>query len=234
MPVKRLAGVKLQVCEPERLAGFYTALLGMKAHKAEDHWRLGYDGADADLLLYPGGQRAGSTRDQRYWKIGICLPNLDLACGQLRAAGVEVSDPHQFFDIGYMAHLTDPEGFQIELLQHHFDGNRPAGAGESGLALGGGAHLGQITLRSNRIAAEIVHYEAQGMRLMSVQDVPQYGFDLFFLAFSDEALPDPDPRSVSNREWLWQRPYTTLEFQHLPGAGLTDHPAYLGLEIAGS
>ena len=24
--------------------------------------------------------------------------------------------------------------------------------------------------------------------------------------------------SVENREWLWQRPYTTLEIQHRPGA----------------
>ncbi len=230
--MKRLSGVRLQVADPGALADFYVHTLGMVARREGECWRVGYEGGDADLLLFGGGQPNEPARDHRYWKIGICLLNLDLACEQLRAAGVAVSDPQQFFDIGYMAHLTDPEGFAIELLQHDFEGNRAAELGDPQQPLGGGAHVGQITLRSNDIAAEIMQYEALGMRLMSVQDVSQLGFDLYFLGFSDEALPDPDPRVVANREWLWRRPYSLLEFQHLPSASLRDHPAYLGLEIA--
>jgi catechol 2,3-dioxygenase-like lactoylglutathione lyase family enzyme len=206
----------------------------MEAHCEDGLWRAGYPGEDADLIVEGGGRAYQHERDHRYWKIGICLPNLDLAYAQLRAAGVAVSEPRQFFDIGYMAHLTDPAGHVIELLQHDFEDKRAPGLGDPDLPLGGGAHLGQITLRTNDIAQEIIQYEAMGMRLMSVQDVAEFGFDLYFFAFSDEELPDPDPRAVANREWLWQRPYTTLEFQHLAGASLRDHPAYLGLEITGS
>ncbi|UWQ62429.1 VOC family protein [Leisingera caerulea] len=229
MPVKRLSGVQLQVQDPERLARFYSDVLGMTARSENGGWRAGYAGADADLVLQPGGRPVQHSRDERYWKIGICLPDLDTACEQLRQKGIEVSAPHQFRNIGYMAHLHDPEGFAIELLQHDFQGKRPDGAGDPALPLGGGAHLGQITLRTGDIAAELAM--RADMTLLSVQDVAEFGFDLHFLAYTDETPPDPDLQAVGNRPWLWKRPYTTLEFQHIAGADLRDSPAFLGLEI---
>ena len=227
--MKRLSGVQLQVEDPERLARFYSDVLGMELRSDDGTWRAGYAGQDADLILQPGGRQVQHSRDERYWKIGICLPNLDIACEQLRQKGVEVSAPHQFRDIGYMAHLHDPEGFAIELLQHDFQGDRPDGTGDPALPLGGGAHLGQITLRTGDIAAELAM--RADMMLLSVQDVAEFGFELHFLAYTDETPPDPDLRAVGNRPWLWRRPYTTLEFQHIAGADLRGSPAFLGLEI---
>jgi len=230
--VKCLSGVRLQVTDPEALAGFYTRHLGMVARAEGDGaWRLGYPGRDADLLLLPGGRTYAATRDQRYWKIGITLPNVDLAVAQLRTAGIDVSDPRQFLDIGYMAHLSDPEGFAIELLQWEFEDNRPDDAGDPAQSLGGQARIGQITLRTGDMAAEMNDYS--DMRLLSVQDVAPYGFDLHFLAYTDEEPPNPDITAVENREWLWKRPYTTLEFQQIPGAEIRESTAYQGLEITG-
>ena len=58
-------------------------------------------------------------------------------------------------------------------------------------------------------------YRAQlGMRLLSIQDIPQHSFSLYFLGFTEEEPPCADLRSVGVREWLWQRPYTTLEIQY--------------------
>ena len=174
--MKRLSGVRLQVADPAALAEFYMRHLGMDARNERDGvWRLGYPGMDADLILLPGGGEHVATRDQRYWKIGLTLPNVDLAVAQLRAASVDVSDPRQFLDIGYMAHLVDSEGFAIELLQWDFEGNRPADAGDPALPLGGGARIGQITLRTSDMATERETYS--DMRLLSVQDVAPYGFD---------------------------------------------------------
>ena len=56
------------------------------------------------------------------------------------------------------------------------------------------------------------------MKLLSRQQVTVYGFELYFLAAvsEEEATKMPDPNdvdSVGNREWLWQRDYTTLELQ---------------------
>ena len=53
-----------------------------------------------------------------------------------------------------------------------------------------------------------------GMRLLSIQDIPQHSFSLYFLGFTEEEPPCADLRSTGGREWLWQRPYTTLEIQY--------------------
>ncbi|WP_170571731.1 VOC family protein [Ruegeria atlantica] len=228
----RLSAVLLRVADPERLAAFYADILDMTLHVQGPNRRLGYEGQDAELLLMPGG--GGYTHDggQRYWKIGITLPDVDLAAAYLRRKGVDVSTPKQFLDIGYMCHLKDPAGFVIELLQHDFQGNRPEDAADPAAPFAG-ACIGQITLRTGDIAAEDAFWRAQGMRLLSVQDVAQYGFDLHFYAFTDEKPPNADLWSVENREWLWKRPYTTLEFQHLAGAQFAPAPDYRGLEIQG-
>lgn len=229
--MKRLSGVNLQVQDPAALAGFYTKHMGMSALRENQAWRVGYKGEDADLILLPGGRPYKHDRNQSYWKIGITLPDLDMAVAGLRRSGVEVSEPRQFLDIGYMAHLTDPEGFVIELLQWDFEGNRPEGVGDPIKPLGGRARVGQITLRTGNIDAEKALH--RGMTCLSVQDVSAHGFDLHFLAFTDETPPDPDLTAVGNREWLWRRPYTTLEFQNVAGQRFAETPAFLGLEITG-
>ena len=43
-----------------------------------------------------------------YWKIGITLPDVDVARDRLLARGIAVSTPQQFYDIGYLCHLADP------------------------------------------------------------------------------------------------------------------------------
>ena len=116
-----------------------------------------------------------------------------------------------------MCHLIDPEGFSIELLQQGFEGNeRPAGEGHP---IGAQATLAHLTLRVADIhRAQDYFGNELGMRLMSVQPVPERDFCLHFYGWSDEALPDPDLEAVANREWLWARPYTLVELQHLQAA----------------
>nr|WP_171101367.1 VOC family protein [Ruegeria sp. HKCCD7255] len=228
----RMSALKLRVADPEVLARFYRDLLGMRIQADGEARRVGYAGVDADLLLLPGGGGFTADRGQRYWKIGITLPNVDLAARHLNDLGVPVSTPRQFQDIGYMCHLSDPAGFEIELLQQDFEGNRPEGAGDPDAPFAD-ATIGQITLRTGDIAAEDAICRRLGMRLLSVQDVADYGFDLHFYAFTDETPPDADLWAVENREWLWKRLYTTLEFQHITDAQFAPVPDYQGIEIEG-
>lgn len=237
-----LARVILSVRSPKDLARFYTTYLGMSERVEDDVIILGYDGIDAALEL----RQASSDRvyahghSDRYWKIGITLPDLNLAHTQLREAGLAVSDPNQFGDIGYMCHLSDPEGYAIELLQHHFQGNCDRAAGDPDKALGGGARIGQITLRTSDLDQALAFYRDRlDMRLLSIQPVEKFSFTLYFLAFTDERPPHEDLEAVGNREWLWQRPYTTLEFQYiadlagppnLPGIG---DPGFFGTSVSG-
>ncbi len=214
----QLARAVFTVSSPKSLSRFYTDHLGMIAGAHGDTTILGYGGQGASLELRAARSGDGYVHSEkdRYWKIGVTLPNIDIAYVQLRAAGLHVSEPRQFLDIGYMCHLHDPEGFQIELLQHDFVQNRPARAGNPGEPLGGGAGIGQITLRvTDAEAALSVYRDRVGMRLLSVQPLPQFGFTLYFLAFTDESPPLAPLEAVANREWLWRRPYTTLELQHL-------------------
>ncbi|WP_299664328.1 VOC family protein [uncultured Ruegeria sp.] len=228
----RMAALRLRVADPDALAAFYREALGMSVQIEGANRRVGYPGQDADLLLVPGGGGYHHDRGQRYWKIGITLPDVDLAVDDLRQKDVPVSAPGQFLDIGYMCHLNDPEGFGIELLQHDFEGNRPLGAASPDAPFAK-ACIGQITLRTGDIAAEDAFCQSMGLSLLSMQDVEPYGFDLHFYAFTADKPPNPDLWAVENREWLWKRPYTTLEFQHVPNARFALVPDYLGIEVEG-
>ena len=230
----RLSGIRLSVSNPAELANFYVDYLGMTATQDGEKWRVGYPGSDADLIFLPGGAPYSHSRSDDYWKIGITLPNVDIAHAQLNAAGIDVSTPNQFRDIGYMCHLSDPAGFQIELLQHDFAPNRPMSAGDARLPLGGGAVIGQVTLRSGENVTLPAPYADLGLRRLSVQPVRDLGFTLHFWAFTSDAPPNPDLEALENREWLWRRPYTTLEIQSVDGLNPRPNPAYGGLEVEGA
>ena len=226
-----LAGMALNVASPETLAAFYTHHLGMAVDRSGEFLRLGYGGQGASLELRPLPSPKPYVHDasDEYWKIGITLPDVDMAFEQLSRAGVQVTQPRQFLDIGYMCHFTDPDGFQIELLQHTFDDQPRTSQGNPDLPLGGGAQIGQITLRVADLDNALAYYRnSMGMRLLSKQVVAGRDFTLYFLAFTDETPPEGGIEAVANRPWLWQRPYTTLELQHLTKPGSSVRPAPAG------
>ncbi len=260
MGIKRL---DLQVTNADALAGFYHHHLGMSLLERDDnHVIVGFaqdNGPITNIALRQIKEPAAAYRHGRndvYWKIGISLADVAEAYRRLRSRHVAVSDPRQFRDIGFLCHLEDPEGFQIELLQHRFEANfSPAPTladhpladhplADHPLAnhpLGGRPGLGQITIRAVDIEANLRFYgEGLGMRLLSIQPIADLGFTLYFLAFTEERPPQPALESVGNREWLWQRPYTTLEIQHLWGQTAPDRlslpapgqPGPIGLTMA--
>ena len=228
----------LRIGEPRRSLAFYRERLGMALIEEqcsrdgkETSYRLGFPQMPSTLLelrhradVDPAA-RYQHSRGDLYWKIGITLPDVDLARESLMAAGIEVSQPRQFRDIGYLCHLEDPDGFQIELLQHRFQQNHRPGQRDPALPLGSPAGFGQITIRVKEPTASIRFYEDNlGMTLLSIQPVEPYGFTLYFLASCDESPPLSDLEAVENREWLWQRPYPTLELQHRWGDAAPDGP----------
>ncbi len=213
-----LHGVNLAVQSPSNLAAFYVTHLGMEARQVGANIHLTYPGSATALILSPAhkSQPYEPSVNDRYWKIGITLPDLDHACRDLCTRGVAVSPPIQFENIGYMAHLNDPEGFKIELLQHTFQGQDKKTIAQTNIPLGGGCRLAHITLRTTNIDRETAHFVHElGMKLLSIQPLPAYGFDLYFFAYTNELPPQSDLLSVQNRPWLWQRPYTCIELQHL-------------------
>ncbi len=215
----------LRVRDLSLLREFYCQMLGMTDFGSGENPLLGFDAAHCLLELHPGAKRERATGSQNfYWKTGITVRDLDEAVDFLRRNGWAVTAPKQFRDIGYMSHLTDPEGFIIELLQHGFEASTQppmsvdelAGNTVGGHEIGGQATLAHITLRVNHIDRARNYCEnVLGMRLMSVQPVDDYGFCLYFYTWSKEPLPLADLRAVENRPWLWARPYALLELQHV-------------------
>ena len=186
----------------------------------------------AVLKLNPvakSGFSSGKTSDI-YWKIGLQLHDVDSA-----AVKMGYAPGSQFKDIGYMRHIQDPAGFPIELLQTTFEANekdRQSLFGEddknkyqqlmkeqfsdrrSSITGQQPLIIGQITIRISDDKKSLEFYQdILGMKLISIQDVSDYGFRLFFLVYTTDEPPHNDLNDVSIREWLWQRRYTQLELQ---------------------
>ena len=193
----------------------------MEAHFSESSTRLRFVEA---------GNKEEYVQDSNsaYWKIGITMGDVDLAVKRLREKSINVSDPKQFKEIGYLCHLVDINGFTIELLQHTFQNNFDSSKTSlmDSSPIGQPAVLGQITFRCIDMKEVYDFYQDKcNMKLLSVQDVSEYGFCLYFFAFTSEDPPDAqDLSSVANREWLWQRPYTTIEIQHCPAKRILKVP----------
>ena len=210
----RIDRIILRCRDAEAQRSFYVGVLGMREWK---DGTVGYPGEGARLLFLPADHAYQPRPDDVYWKIALAVPDLDLACRQLEKAGVRVGVPEQFSDIGYLAHLTDPEGFTIELIAHCFQGETsplPAGPAQ----LGGGATLNLVTLRSASLEEIDRTCDAFGMKALAIMPVERYGFTLYFYAFTEEEPPSQDLSAVENRPWIYQRPYTVFEIQHRPGA----------------
>ena len=213
-----------RVKSQENLTSFYGDLLGMQPIPAiTDSLAFRFDTQQASIQFKVDDVTPYvPLPNDFYWKIGITLRDLDVAVAYLRGEGITVPDPYQFRDIGYMTKLTDPNGFTIELLQQGFVGNtKPILAGHP---IGVQATFAHITLRVTDILSARHYFEdALAMRLMSIQPVTEYGFCLYFYTWSEETLPNPDLEAVENRPWLWSRPYTFVELQHLTAPHATIH-----------
>lgn len=230
----KLETLTLRVMNPAQQMRFYCDVLGMRDLGAG---RVGYGGAEIALQFVQADSPYQPTGSDLYWKIALSVPDIELACAQLRARGVTVSEPRQFEDVGYLAHFADPEGFAIELIDHVFLGERGAITLDPA-RLGGGAHLSLVTLRAADMDAVEPTLLGWGMSKLSVQPLTDYGFTLHFYAFTSEAPPSETLEAVANRTWVYQRPYTVLELQHVAALEVEQTPVgqaagYGGVRLAG-
>ncbi len=212
--------IRLRCSDPETQTRFYCDVLGMR--KRADG-TIGYADEEAGLLFEAAEAPYRPSPQDLYWKIALAVPNIELAYRQLTDKGLEVQVPRQVGDVAYLAHFTDPEGYTIELLDHWFQGDRPPEEFDR-QRLGGGPCLNLLTLRAADIDPLDGSIKAMGMTPLSVVPVPKGGFTLYFYAFTDERSPNADLLAVENRTWVYQRPYTVLEIQHVSSAGPMKRP----------
>merc|ERR1712117_980692 len=156
-----------------------------------------------------GERRGDNASEDVYWKIGLGLADVSAAREKLMKRGAAVSEPQQFMDIGFLCHLRDPAGYSIELLQHQFEANFSKSHADRYVSP-------ERPLGQNAVVGQITLRIAEAAK-----------------------MPDPnDLDSVGNREWLWQRDYTTLELQHRLTRGKPlshtppDEPGFRGFAVA--
>ncbi len=231
----KLDTLTLRVRDPEAQRDFYCLNLGMSD---QGDGRIGYSDREVALRFVPAETPYQREPSDLYWKIALSVPDIDLAYKQLRAKGVPCTEPQQFRDVGYLAKVTDPEGFSVELIDHCFQGDRPEMQINDTL-LGGGAHLSLITLRTSDIASVEPEVLSWGMTALSIQPVTPFGFTLYFYAFTTETPPAAELTAIENRTWTYRRPYTVLELQHVHALERPTQPGaaaggYAGLSVSGA
>lgn len=231
----KIETIKLRCLDPEAQKQFYITRLGMGLR---EDGAVSYSDAEAGILFEHAEAPYQPTAGDTYWKIALAVQNIERACDELTAMGIEVSAPRQFRDVGYLAHFQDPEGFKIELIEHWFQGSRPEGQADAPM-FKGNACLNLLTLRTHAITPLREAFLGWGMTPLLVQPVEPYGFTLHFFAFTEETPPNENLLAVENREWVYQRPYTVLELQEVHDAPpMSDTPdraaGYEGTWVSGA
>ncbi len=189
------------------LSRTYVEALGMRTLGA---LRFGYGETELVFADDAPGPHVADDADL-YWKIGVTVADLDAAVAQVRRAGVEVSSPWSLAGIGYLCHLRDPAGLQIELLQRRWEGH----AEPNGEHAFESARLAHVSLRVTAGHAARTWWRALGLFELDAMDLPGRAFSLSF--HGPVAAVAPVGPLRARREWLWSRPETLIELQHRPG-----------------
>jgi predicted enzyme related to lactoylglutathione lyase len=223
--IPKLSAIILRSEEPETQKNYYIDVLGMKER---NDGTVGYGSQEAGLVFEKAEGKYVALKSDVYWKIAISVPNIELAYRQLTAKGIRMKVPYQFQDIGYLAHIKDPQGFTIELIEHQFKGDRPKNNWDESL-LGGGPSINLLTLRTNGIEPIDGLVKKLGMTPLSIQKVHNYDFTLYFYAFTNEKPPSGNLHDLVNRPWLYKRAYTILEVVHYTGGKIKPLQEQLGV-----
>ena len=128
--MSRILHTMLRVGDLERSVDFYTRVLGMKELRRRDvpdgKYTLafvGYGSEDTEAVLELTYNYGVSHYDMgdAYGHIAIGVPDVAKACDEVRKAGGRVTREAGPVKFGttIIAFIEDPDGYKIELIQHH-------------------------------------------------------------------------------------------------------------------
>mmetsp|Transcript_7615 Transcript_7615/g.20218 ORF Transcript_7615/g.20218 Transcript_7615/m.20218 type:complete len:422 (+) Transcript_7615:1526-2791(+) len=111
-------------------------------------------------------------------------------------------------------------------------------AAQGECALGALPVFAQTMLRVSDPEASRNFYEKQlGMRFLTQLDFEDLEFSLLFFAYTNDTPVDPSLSQTERAQWLWTRPYPTVELTHNWGSndayhnGNTPPTGYVGLGV---
>lgn len=226
----KLKALTLNTLTPDITLNFYIQQLGMTLKNTVEFddatlYQLQTAQSDTELHLRAPKNHGASTAYKldpldNYWKYSLFVNDIKRSCKALQHHNINVSEPSQFGDIGYLAHTQDPEQHAIELIERTFEQHHQPTPKQPEYPLGEKPQLGLITLRTRDPIKSIQFYETVcEMQLLVRMYVNRgRGFTLYFLGPNSLTPPNPDIDALVNREWLYQQATTFIELQHYWGS----------------
>ncbi|WP_394245481.1 VOC family protein [Vibrio astriarenae] len=242
----KIAAHRLLIKNPKETLDFYQNALGMKLIKhgeveGRTHYYLSYNSKQATLELIHslGIEFTVSTQPsvtEGYWKFTIAVDDLDSSRDQLIKRGVSVESSFEVKELAYLCHLTDPNGYCIELVQKTNKTPLSTNVFHSGHS----NSLNLSTLRVKDAAQSLNFYRSIGMDLAYTYRSDERKMTLYFLAPAELNKELNALSKINLEERLWQSSHTLLELQQLDkvkgGADIPYHVGYetgfLGLDLA--
>lgn len=241
----RIAAHRLRINNPNAALDFYQNRLGMTliqqySSQQGTHYRLAFDAKQAalELIYHPDINvrvAAQPCKTEGYWKFSIAVDDLDATRRCLIEQGVRVGECLAVKGLAYLCHLTDPDGYCIELIQKTLQ-TTPV---EQRHTATGMASLNLSSLRVKHAQRSIDFYRGIGMKLAYSYRSEPMQMELFFLVSTADVaiLERPSDRLIE--EQLWQFPHTILELQQRDGTKdnadfsyrVTPDNGFLGLEL---
>jgi predicted enzyme related to lactoylglutathione lyase len=115
--VAGIGGLFFRAHDPKVLGAWYEQHLGIAPAPTSEGGTVWQQEA-GPTVFSPFPQTTKYFGDaNKVWMVNFRVHELDKMVAQLRAAGVEVSDPESYPNLGRFARLRDPEGNPIELWQ---------------------------------------------------------------------------------------------------------------------
>ena len=116
-----IGGFFFRAHDPKALAAWYDKHLGVAPVPA-DHNQQPWRQEAGPTAFAPFAQSTNYWGDPtsphpQQWMINFRVGNIDAMVAQLHAAGIDVTPPETYGNIGRFARLHDPEGNPIELWQ---------------------------------------------------------------------------------------------------------------------
>ena len=234
---------RLQISHPEKSLTFYLDIMGMQLiHHYEStqgiHYILEYyydQGssveettnktlhAQLELVFNPQQKFTVPVQPNRqsgYWKFTIAVGHLATAHQKLLDNGIKVSLCTVIPNLAYLCHLTDPDGYCIELIQTHLIENTQDNLIKTDsmtFPLGSAAHMNLSTLRIKDLKHSLPFYQRLGFELIYTYRSDERAMTLYFLANKQSDSFNEIKYSDNIVETLWQYSDTLLEFQQFDG-----------------
>ncbi len=103
--------------QPEALRAFLRDKLGLPFTDVGGGWLI-FDVPEADLGCHPSGEPDGAPSGTH--NISFYCDDIEKTVRELKARGVEFSEPVSDRGYGLVTHFTVPGGFQVQLYQPRY------------------------------------------------------------------------------------------------------------------